>query len=144
MYMYVFHILKAKGNETVTIDPGESVTAALALLEEKRIGALLVLDDHGKIAGILSERDLVRAMNKHRESIFSKRVGDLMTTRVVTCSPKDPVAAIMGMMTAQRFRHVPVVDDGKLVGVISIGDVVKSRIEEAEAEVDALRQYIRL
>lgn len=144
MYMYVFNILKAKGNEIVTIGPGEPITAALALLAEKRIGALLVLDDHGKIAGILSERDLVRAMNKHRESIFKKRVGDLMTTRVVTCSPKDPVAAIMGMMTAQRFRHVPVVDDGKLVGLISIGDVVKSRIEEAEAEVDALRQYIRL
>jgi CBS domain-containing protein len=142
--MYVFNILKAKGNETMTIGPDEPITAALALLEEKRIGALLVLDDHGKIAGILSERDLVRAMNKHRESIFSKRVGELMTTRVVTCSPKDPVAAIMGMMTAQRFRHVPVVDDGKLVGIISIGDVVKSRIEEAEAEVDALRQYIRL
>jgi CBS domain-containing protein len=144
MYMYVFNILKAKGHETMTIGPDEPITAALAVLEEKRIGALLVLDDHGKIAGILSERDLVRAMNKHRESIFSKRVGELMTTRVVTCSPKDPVAAIMGMMTAQRFRHVPVVDDGKLVGIISIGDVVKSRIEEAEAEVDALRQYIRL
>ena len=144
MYMYVFNILKAKGNETVTIDPGESVTAALARPQVWRPGALRVLVGHRNIAGILSERDLVRAMNKHRESIFKKRVGELMTTRVVTCSPKDPVAAIMGMMTAQRFRHVPVVDDGKLVGIISIGDVVKSRIEEAEAEVDALRQYIRL
>jgi CBS domain-containing protein len=142
--MYVFNILKAKGSEIATISPGAPITAALALLEEKHIGALLVLDDHGKIAGILSERDLVRAMNKHHESIFTKRVGDLMTTRVVTCSSKDPVAAIMGMMTAQRFRHVPVVDDGKLVGIISIGDVVKSRIEEAQAEVDALRQYISL
>jgi CBS domain-containing protein len=142
--MYVANILKVKGNEITTISPGESVTTALALLAEKHIGALLVLDNHGKIAGILSERDLVRAMNKHHESIFAKRVGDLMTARVVTCSPKDPVAAIMGMMTAQRFRHVPVVDDGKLVGIISIGDVVKSRIEEAEAEVDALRQYISL
>ena len=142
--MYVSDILKAKGNEIMTISPGEPVAAALAILEERRIGALLVLDEHRRIAGILSERDLVRAMHKHHGELFSKRVGDLMTTRVVTCSSKDPVVAIMGMMTAQRFRHVPVVDDGKLVGMISIGDVVKSRIEEAEAEVDALRQYISL
>ena len=142
--MYVSDILKAKGHEIATSSPGEPVVAALAVLEEKRIGALLVLDERGRIAGILSERDLVRAMHKHHEGIFAKRVSDLMTTSVVTCSSKDPVVAIMGMMTAQRFRHVPVVDDGKLVGIISIGDVVKSRIEEAEAEVNALRQYISL
>jgi CBS domain-containing protein len=142
--MYVSDILKAKGHEIATISPGEPVPAALEVLEEKHIGALLVLDERGRIAGILSERDLVRAMHKHHEGIFAKRVSDLMTTSVVTCSSKDPVVAIMGMMTAQRFRHVPVVDDGKLVGLISIGDVVKSRIEEAEAEVDALRQYISL
>lgn len=142
--MYVANILKAKGNEIMTISPSEPIAAALEILGEKRIGALLVLDGNGRIAGILSERDLVQAMQKHHEKIFEKRVSDLMTTRVVTCSSKDPVAAIMGMMTAQRFRHVPVVDDGKLVGIISIGDVVKSRIEEAEAEVDALRQYISL
>jgi CBS domain-containing protein len=142
--MYVANILKAKGNDIVTISPGEPVAAALAILEDKRIGSLLVLDEHNRIAGILSERDLVRAMHKHHDQFLNKRVSELMTTRVVTCSSKDPVAAIMGMMTAQRFRHVPVVDDGKLVGIISIGDVVKSRIEEAEAEVDALRQYISL
>jgi CBS domain-containing protein len=142
--MYVANILKAKGNDIVTISPGEPVAAALAMLEEKRIGSLLVLDDHGRIAGILSERDLVRAMHEHHDQFLNKRVSELMTTRVVTCSSSDPVAAIMGMMTAQRFRHVPVVDDGKLVGIVSIGDVVKSRIEEAEAEVDALRQYISL
>ncbi len=142
--MYVANILKVKGNDIVTISPGEPVAAALAMLAEKRIGSLLVLDEQGKIAGILSERDLVRAMHKHHDQFLNKRVGELMTTRVVTCSSKDPVAAIMGMMTAQRFRHVPVVDDGKLIGIISIGDVVKSRIEEAEAEVDALRLYISL
>ncbi len=76
--------------------------------------------------------------------MFDKRVGDLMTTPVVTCSPKDPVGSIEGMMTAQRFRHVPVLQDGKLIGLVSIGDVVKARIEEAEAEVDALRRYIAL
>ena len=142
--MYVSDILKSKGHEIATINPGEPVAAALAVLAEKHIGALLVLDEHGRIAGILSERDLVRAMHNHHGKVFDKRVGDLMTTSVVTCSSKDPVVAIMGMMTAQRFRHVPVVDDGKLVGIVSIGDVVKSRIEEAEAEVDALRQYISL
>jgi CBS domain-containing protein len=83
-------------------------------------------------------------MHKFGKDLFDKHVGDLMTTTVVTCSPKDPVAAIMGMMTSQRFRHVPVLDDGKLVGMISIGDVVKSRIEEAQFEVDALRRYIAL
>ena len=105
---------------------------------------MLVLDEQGAITGIISERDLVRAMHKFGKELFDKRVADLMTTTVVTCSSKDPLAAIMGMMTSQRFRHVPVVDDGKLVGMISIGDVVKSRIEEAQFEVDALRRYIAL
>jgi CBS domain-containing protein len=108
-----------------------------------RIGAVLVLDAQGQIAGILSERDLVRSLPRHK-SILDKTVGDLMTAPVITCSSKDPVAAIEGLMTANRFRHVPVVDDGQLVGIISIGDVVKNRIEEAQAEVDALRRYIAL
>ena len=122
----------------------QPVDEALALMAQHRIGAVLVLDAGGGIAGILSERDLVRAMHRNGKAVFDKRVGDLMTTPVVTCSPKDPVGAIEGMMTAQRFRHVPVVEDGKLIGIVSIGDVVKNRIEEAEAEVDALRRYIAL
>jgi CBS domain-containing protein len=142
--MYVSDILKAKGGEVVSLTATESIYAALSLLVSSKIGAVLVTDPQGGIAGILSERDLVRAMHRYGKDLFDKHVGDLMTTTVVTCSPKDPVAAIMGMMTSQRFRHVPVVDGGKLIGMISIGDVVKSRIEEAQFEVDALRRYIAL
>ncbi len=109
-----------------------------------RIGAVLVVDADGGIAGILSERDLVRGLPRHGKMILEKTVGELMTSPVITCSSKDPVAAIEGLMTSNRFRHVPVVDDGRLVGMISIGDVVKNRIEEAQAEVDALRRYIAL
>lgn len=140
--MYVSDILKTKGNDIISISPSDSVTAALALLSEKKIGAALVLNEDGSIAGILSERDLVHAIHRYQEKFIEKRVSDLMTTEVVTCSPREPVTGIMGMMTAHRFRHVPVVEDGKLVGVVSIGDVVKSRIAEAESEVEALRQYI--
>jgi CBS domain-containing protein len=142
--MYVQDILKNKGSDVVTVRATDTMSAALAQLCAKRIGAVLVLNDEGTIAGILSERDLVRAMHRYGKEVFDKRVADLMTSPVVTCTPKDPMAAIMGMMTAQRFRHVPVVEHGRLVGLISIGDVVKSRIEEAQAEVDALRLYISL
>jgi CBS domain-containing protein len=142
--MLVADILKSKGSEIFSVTGTESVTTALAVLCNKRIGAVLVFTESCEIAGILSERDLVRAMNKYGKGVFEKKVADLMTAPVVTCSPKDPVAAIMGMMTRQRFRHVPVVDEGKVVGLISIGDVVKNRIEEAQAEVDALRLYISL
>jgi CBS domain-containing protein len=142
--MYVSDILKVKGGEVISIAATDSIYSALSLLATNKIGAVMVTDAQGGMAGILSERDLVRAMHKFGKDLFDRHVGDLMTTTVVTCSPKDPVAAIMGMMTSQRFRHVPVLDDGKLVGMISIGDVVKSRIEEAQFEVDALRRYIAL
>jgi CBS domain-containing protein len=142
--MFVADILKGKGSSIVSVSPEQHISEALSMMAQHRIGAVLVVDGQGGIAGILSERDMVRAMHKLGKAAFDKSVGDLMTTPVVTCSPKDPVPAIEGMMTSQRFRHVPVLDDGKLVGIISIGDVVKTRIEEAEAEVDALRRYISL
>lgn len=142
--MLVADILKSKGIDIFSVTSDESVVTAIALLCTKKIGAVLVMDGQGDIRGILSERDLIRAMNTHGKSLFEKKVGELMTTEVVTCSPQDPIAAIMGMMTAQRFRHVPVINEGRLVGMISIGDVVKSRIEEAQSEVEALRLYISL
>jgi CBS domain-containing protein len=142
--MFVSDILKGKGGNVVSLLSQQPVSEALALMAQHRIGAVLALDTSGGIAGILSERDLVRAMHRHGKAVFDKRVSDLMTTPVVTCSPKDPVGAIEGMMTSQRFRHVPVVDGGELIGIVSIGDVVKNRIEEAEAEVEALRRYISL
>ncbi|MCP5364280.1 MAG: CBS domain-containing protein [Hyphomicrobiales bacterium] len=142
--MLVADILKSKGTDIFSVTSDESVVTAIALLCTKKIGAVLVMDGQGDIQGILSERDLIRAMNTHGKSLFEKKVGELMTTEVVTCSPQDPIAAIMGMMTAQRFRHVPVINEGRMVGMISIGDVVKSRIEEAQSEVEALRLYISL
>lgn len=142
--MYVRDILKTKGSDVISVTANDPISTVLSLMSEKKVGAVLVTAEGGAIAGIISERDIVRAMNGHGDTIFRKSVGDLMTTEVVTCSSSDSMAAIMGMMTSQRFRHVPVVDDGKVVGVISIGDVVKSRIEEAEAEAEALRKYIAL
>ena len=142
--MFVSDILKGKGTSTISVTSNQSVEEALALLAQHRIGAVLVMDAGGSIAGILSERDLVRAMSRLGKEVFDRKVGDLMTSAVVTCTSKDPVAAIEAMMTSQRFRHVPVVEEGRLIGMISIGDVVKARIEEAEAEVDALRRYISL
>jgi CBS domain-containing protein len=142
--MYVSDILRHKGTRIISIGTEESVAEAVALMCANRIGAVLVLSADGGIGGILSERDLVRALPRHGKTIMEKKVGELMTSPVTTCSSKDPVAAIEGMMTQNRFRHVPVVDDGQLVGMISIGDVVKNRIEEAQAEVDALRRYIAL
>jgi CBS domain-containing protein len=142
--MYVSDILRHKGTRIISIRADEPVADAVNLMCANRIGAVLVLDAHGGIAGILSERDLVRALPRHGKAIMDKTVGELMTSPVITCSSKDPVAAIEGLMTSNRFRHVPVVDDGQLVGMISIGDVVKNRIEEAQAEVDALRRYIAL
>lgn len=142
--MKVSDILKVKGHDIVSLAVGEPVAAAVALLAEHHIGSVLILDDNGSIVGILSERDICLALNIEKERVLQMRVGDLMTRDVATCSPDHDVAAIMGLMTAQRFRHVPVVENGKLVGIVSIGDVVKSRIEEAEAEVDALRRYITL
>ena len=142
--MFVSDILKGKGTSIISVTSNQSVEKALALLAQHRIGAVLVMDAGGSIAGILSERDLVRAMSSLGKAMFDQKVGDLMTSAVVTCTSKDPVAAIEAMMTSQRFRHVPVVEEGRLIGMISIGDVVKARIEEAEAEVDALRRYIAL
>lgn len=142
--MYVSDMLKSKGGDVIAVDASDPVGAALKMMVENQIGAVLVKDALGGIAGILSERDLVRAVHEHGAAVVAKTVGELMTTQVVTCGPQDPVAGIMAMMTAHRFRHVPVVDDGRVIGMISIGDVVKNRIEEAQSEVDALRRYIAM
>jgi CBS domain-containing protein len=142
--MKVADILSVKGADVVTIREDEPIAAAIALLARNRIGAVLVVDQDNTVKGIFSERDVVHALHQHRADLFDKRVADLMTREVVTCLPGDNIAAIMAMMTSGRFRHIPVLEDGKLAGIISIGDVVKSRIAEAESEVDALRRYISL
>ena len=137
----VSDLLKHKGHTIVSITPSESLENAARLLTEKRIGAVVVLDRRGKLCGILSERDIVRAIaDKGLAAALTMRVEDMMTKEVRTCQPSEPVKDLMKMMTLRRHRHVPVVDaSGELVGVVSIGDAVKARLDEQASEVAVLR-----
>ncbi len=139
--MLVSDILKAKGSAVVSIDPQASVAEAAAVLAEKRIGSLLILEGDS-IAGILSERDIVRALARQGAGCLEGPVSQLMTARVVTCSPAQSISDVMEMMTQGRFRHVPVLDGGRLAGMISIGDVVKWRLEEAQEELRQMTAYV--
>jgi CBS domain-containing protein len=140
--MTVKAILSRKGRDVVTIEPTATLAQAAKLLAERRIGAVLVLGADGRVAGILSERDIVRALAERGGAGLDERVEGVMTRKVFTCSESDTVAHIMEQMTAGKFRHVPVVDEGRLVGIISIGDVVNHRLHEIESESNALREYI--
>ena len=140
--MAVAHILRQKGTSVVTVEPGDSVQTIVDMLARHRIGAVVVVDGHGGIAGIVSERDVVRAMVGDAASVVSKTAGDIMTAKVRTCSPTDSEAELMQMMTEGRIRHLPVVANGRVAGMISIGDVVKLRIETMEAEADQMKTYI--
>jgi len=140
--MTVRAILESKGRDIVTVEPGATMAAAVKLLSERRIGAVLVMAK-GKIAGILSERDIVRVLGARGASVLDEKVDAVMTRKVFTCHPADTVAAIMERMTEGKFRHLPVVDEGKVVGLISIGDVVKRRVRDYEEEQEALRDYIK-
>jgi CBS domain-containing protein len=136
----VAEVLGTKGRTVVSILPSESVAGAAALLTEKRIGAVVVRDLRGKLVGILSERDIVRAIAGRGEAALDERVEELMTKEVRTCKPGDSVKDLMQMMTQRRHRHVPVCDEaGDLVGIVSIGDVVKARLDEQAHEVAVLR-----
>jgi CBS domain-containing protein len=140
--MTVRAVLETKGYNIVTVDPAATVRAAVKLLSERRIGAVLVMTD-GRIAGILSERDIVRGLGERGAAILDDKVESMMTRKVITCRPADTVAAFMETMTENKFRHLPVVDDGKIVGIVSIGDVVKRRVMDIEHEQEALRDYIK-
>jgi CBS domain-containing protein len=140
--MTVKAILSHKSPDIVSIEPTATLAQAAKLLAERRIGAVLVLGIEGRVAGILSERDIVRALAERGASGLDERVDQVMTRKVFICSQTDTVAHIMEQMTAQKFRHVPVVDEGRLTGIISIGDVVKYRLHEIENETNALREYI--
>jgi CBS domain-containing protein len=140
--MTVRAVLETKGYNIVTVDPAATVREAVKLLSERRIGAVLVMTD-GRIAGILSERDIVRGLGERGAAILDDKVESMMTRKVITCRPADTVAAIMETMTENKFRHLPVVDDGKIVGIVSIGDVVKRRVMDIEHEQEALRDYIK-
>ena len=141
--MIVKNILVGKRGNVVTIEPTADLTAAVKLLAERRIGAVVILGANHRIVGILSERDIVRALAAHGPTALNKPVGQVMTRDVKTCSEDDTIEGLMGRMTTGKFRHMPVVEQGKLVGIVSVGDVVKNRVEEIEREAAALRYYIQ-
>ena len=141
MTIRVANILDGKGNDVLTVTPESSVSALVKLLAEKRIGAVPVVDGTGRLKGIVSERDVVRALAGDA-AVLERKVESLMTREVQTCVLQDTVADLMEIMTRGRFRHLPVVEDSKLIGIISIGDVVKQRVAEAQSEVEALTSYI--
>jgi len=140
--MQVVQIIKSKGDRVVTARPDATVAEVAAVLKRERIGAIVITAEDGSIAGIVSERDIVHALPDHGPGALDKPVADLMSRNVVTSSPDQTVDEIRRQMTERRIRHIPVLDGGKLAGIISIGDVVKNRLEELEAESNQLRQYI--
>ena len=140
--MTVSRILAAKGREVVSVEPNATLTSVVALLAERRIGAALVLGVDRRIVGIVSERDIVRALGERGTAALDDPVSRVMTRRVSTCTEGETISAIMERMTEGKFRHVPVVDQGRVVGIISIGDVVKHRLHEMECDSAAMRDYI--
>ena len=140
--MNVDSILKTKGNVVVTVALDEKVAVAAAKLKREKIGALIVSEDGIGVSGILSERDIARALADHGAGLGELAVRDLMTRKVITCTPDDTVEELMASMTEHRIRHLPVMARGILCGVVSIGDVVKNRLEEVEREANSLRAYI--
>ena len=140
--MTVRAILDTKGHQVESVEPGTKLADAIKILSERRIGAALVLSQ-GRIEGILSERDIVRVLGERGAGALEEPVSSVMTRKVVSCREKDTVSEIMETMTNGKFRHLPVVEDSKVVGLISIGDVVKWRVGEYEREQEALREYIK-
>jgi CBS domain-containing protein len=141
--MTVKWILDSKGTDVATVEPATDIVSAVGLLAAHKIGALVVIDSSRQVAGIISERDIIRELADRGIATLQRTVGEVMTRDPVTCSRLDTVSTIMELMTAGRFRHLPVVERGQLVGIISIGDVVKHRLHEIETESATLRDYIR-
>lgn len=140
--MNVAQILKQKGNRIISLPLDARIGEAAGVLSSEGIGALMILDRAGKVAGILSERDVVRAVANHGMEAVALPVTEVMTANVIFCKPADSIDRLMAEMTQRRFRHLPVMDQGRVIGIVSIGDVVKNRIAETEAEAESLRQYI--
>ena len=140
--MNVATILKLKGRDVLTARPDMPLMEIAALLGSRRIGCIVVVDEEGKVAGIVSERDIVRVVGSEGPQALKEPVETCMTKTVVACRESDTIDRLMSEMTSHRFRHMPVVERGRLVGLVSIGDVVKMRIAEAEMEAAAMRQYI--
>ena len=141
--MTVKAILAAKGGDIITIEPNTNVAAAAKLLAERRIGALVVTGADRRMVGIVSERDIVQELAVHGAASLDLPLTDIMTRKVMTCSPSDTISSVMERMTQGKFRHLPVLEQGRLIGVVSIGDVVKYRLQQMEREQSALRDYIQ-
>ncbi|MCW5693954.1 MAG: CBS domain-containing protein [Pseudolabrys sp.] len=141
--MNVKTILAAKGGDIIGIEPTATLAAAAKLLNKHRIGAVVIRGAGGRLSGILSERDIVRAMAEHGAAALDIPVGQVMTRNVMTCGENDSIAELMERMTSGKFRHLPVLNAEQLVGVISIGDVVKMRVQEIETDAAAMRDYIQ-
>jgi CBS domain-containing protein len=140
--MNVSAILKEKGRSVATARPEATMQEIVQRLATKKIGAVVVVGAHGRVDGILSERDVIRALARDGAASLDQPVSAYMTVDVITCAEADTLDQLMSTMTAGRFRHVPVVEDGSLVGIISIGDVVKHHIAEVEMEASALKTYL--
>ena len=141
--MTVKAILSVKGGDVISIEPTATLETAVKMLAKHGIGALLVLGPDRRVVGILSERDIVRALGEQGADVLTQPLAQVMTRKVVTCSQTETVGTVMERMTTGKFRHVPVVEQDQMVGIISIGDVVKHRLHEMEQESAALRDYIQ-
>jgi CBS domain-containing protein len=139
--MHVSDILKAKGSKVITIRPDLSIEHIAQRLRAERVGALVVSESGTTVDGIISERDVAHGLAEHGAEILSRTAAELMTKAVVTCSPKDTIAHVAKVMTHQRIRHLPVTEGRRLVGIVSIGDVVRHRLDELELEASVLRDY---
>ncbi len=140
--MNVATILKNKGRAVATVGEAVKLIDIVTMLSEKKIGAIVVMDDTDSVAGIISERDVIRIMASEGAKALEKPAKDVMIDQIVTCSEEETIDELMMRMTTRRFRHLPVISDGDLAGIISIGDVVKLHIAAVEMEASALRSYI--
>ena len=140
--MTVRAVLGSKGHQVISVSPDAKLSAAIKILSERRIGAVMVMSGQ-KIDGILSERDVVRVLGERGAAVLDEPVRSMMTSKVITCHETDTIAAIMDVMTAGKFRHLPGVENERIVGLISIGDVVKWRVAEYEREQEALQDFIK-
>jgi CBS domain-containing protein len=139
--MRIADVLRNKGAAVATIAPETSITELIAGLAEHNIGAMVVVGPDG-LVGIVSERDVVRKLHERGADLLDRPVSEIMTTLVATCTPRDSINSLSALMTTNRVRHIPVIDNGQLAGIVSIGDVVKTRMEELEAEQQQLQAYI--
>ncbi len=140
--MNVAAVLHSKGRSVVTAAPSTTLQQIASLLANKKIGAIVIVGENGQVDGIISERDVVRAIGRNGSKVLEMPVSDVMTPDVVTCDETESIDDLMETMTKERFRHLPVVSDGALIGIVSIGDVVKHHVAEVEMEVSAMRCYL--